>query len=128
MKALLEKLPLTRFMGVLGSLLVPVLTGCNNDDDNQIVPRPVAVSYVSLYHASPNAPALNVFLDNQRVNYNPLQYAGFTSYLNFYAGQRNIRVSPFNADNVIIDTTLTFTDGQAYSLGRPSFALSLNQC
>ncbi len=45
-----------------------------------------------------------------------MQFAGYTSYLNFYAGHRNIRVSPFNADNVIIDTTLTFTEGQAYSL------------
>ncbi len=116
MKASLEKLLFARFMSVLGSLLVLVLTGCNNDNNKQVVPRPVAVSYVSWYHASPNAQALNVFLDNQRVNYNPLQFADYTSYLNFYAGHRNIRVSPFNADNVIIDTTLTFTEGQAYSL------------
>lgn len=115
MKEFMKKINLNVVVVMLFSFLALGLSGCNNDDENDIV-EPAAISYVSLYHASPNSPAIDVFFDDRRVNYNPLRYTNFTSYLNFYSGERNMRVRPAGASNVIIDTTLTFMENQAYSL------------
>lgn len=114
MKECVKKINLNLFVGVFCFLALG-LTSCNKDDDTDVV-EPADISYVSLYHFSPNAPAIDIFFDNRRVNYNPLRYSNFTSYLNFYSGERNMRVRPANASNVIIDTTLTLMQGQAYSL------------
>lgn len=96
------------------ALIVSVISGCAVDDDD-VVPLP-EISYVGLYHASPDAPSLDILMENGRINYYPLRYADYTNYLNFYAGERNMRVSPVNASNVVVDTTFTFETGAAYSI------------
>ncbi len=94
--------------------LTVAISACNDNDDDDI--DPVPISFVSIYHASPNSPSLNVFLDNSRINFYPLFYTDYTGYLNFFSGERNMRVSPVNASNVVIDSTFTFTQGEAYSI------------
>lgn len=114
MRKAMEKVKSVMLAVMLLSLLVVGTTSCDDDDPEVI--EPVDVSYVSLYHASPNAPALDIFLNNRQVNYLPLRYSNYTGYLNVYSGARNMRVSPAAAENVILDTTLTFLVDRAYSL------------
>ena len=92
--------------------LVLVMSACLDDDDpqNQVAP----VAYVAIYHASPNAPELDVIVDERPVN--RLEFTDYTGYLNFYTGQRNFKINPFNASNSLVDTTITFRDGAFYSL------------
>ena len=92
--------------------LVLFMASCLDDDDSQNQVTPVA--YVSIYHASPNAPELDVIVDDRQVN--RLDFTDYTGYLNFYTGERNFRINPFNASNSLIDTTITFTDGAFYSV------------
>ena len=92
--------------------LVLFMASCLDDDDSQNQMTPVA--YVSIYHASPNAPELDVIVDDRQVN--RLDFTDYTGYLNFYTGQRNFRINPFNASNSLIDTTITFNDGAFYSV------------
>lgn len=99
-------------MSLCFAALVLVMTSCLDDDDRQNQVTPVA--YVSIYHASPNAPELDIIVDDRQVN--RLEFTDYTGYLNFYTGQRNFRINPFNASNSLIDTTITFTDGAFYSL------------
>lgn len=99
---------------VILALIAGLITGCEVDDDD-VVPLP-DISYVGLYHASPDAPSLDILMENGRINYYPLRYADYTNYLNFYAGERTMRVSPVSASNVVVDTTFTFDTGAAYSL------------
>ncbi|SHN03936.1 protein of unknown function [Cyclobacterium lianum] len=99
---------------VLLVVMAGVISGCEVDDDD-VVPLP-DISYVGLYHASPNAPSLDILMENGRINYYPLRYADYTNYLNFFAGERTMRVRPVNASNVVIDTTFTFETGAAYSI------------
>ncbi len=94
--------------------LTLAMSACDNYDDDTV--DPATISYVSIYHASPNSPALNVSLDSRRINFYPLFYSDYTGYLNFFSGDRNMRVSPANASNVVIDTTFTFVEGEAYSV------------
>jgi hypothetical protein len=95
-------------------LLAISFTACDNDDDEAV--EPASVAYVSLYHASPDTPPFDVSMENRQINYYPLQYGRYTGYLNFFAGDRSMRVRPAGNDNVIIDTTFTFEQDQAYSL------------
>lgn len=92
--------------------LVLLMSSCLDDDDGRVDPIPVA--YVSIYHASPNAPEVDVYVDERPVN--RLEFTDYTGYLNFYTGDRNLKVNPFNANNALIDTTVTFVDGGFYSV------------
>ncbi len=93
------------------AFLVVVMTSCLDDDQAN---EPIPVAYVSLYHASPNAPELDVFVDDRQVN--RLEFTDYTGYLNFYTGNRHFEISPLNASNALIDTTVTFTNGAFYSI------------
>ncbi|GAB3005782.1 hypothetical protein GCM10027284_24480 [Cyclobacterium sediminis] len=100
---------------VLLGLIVSIISGCDMDDNEDLQPLP-DISYVGLYHASPDTPPLDVNMENGRINYYPLRYSEYTDYLNFYAGERTMRVNPFNASNVVLDTTFNFEPNLAYSL------------
>ena len=102
------------FKTLLIGLLAVGFAGCDDDDD-QVV-EPVSVAYVSLYHAAPDAPPVDILMENRQINFYPLQYTRHTGYLNFFTGDRSMRVRPYNDANVIIDTTFTFEEGQAYSV------------
>lgn len=93
-----------------------LMTGCLNDDDNNVTPIDVPVSYVSLYNASPDAPALNILVDNRPLTSSPFGYADNTGYLRFYTGERNLKFGPYGADNVTVDTVVTLVDNKAYSI------------
>lgn len=115
MKKYIAKFKSLSIYSLLISFMALSMTGCDDDDDGDNV-EPVSIAYVSLYHASPDAPPVDIIMENGQINYYPLQYTRSSGYLNFYSGDRNMRVRPANDANVIIDTTFTFTEGAAYSL------------
>ena len=100
---------------IIAVALVVFMMSCL-DDDNADTVQPVPVSYVSIYNASPDAPALDVIVDSKRVNAYPFDYTDYSGYLNFYTGERNFTISSFNASNALVDTTLNLVQGNAYSL------------
>jgi hypothetical protein len=100
---------------LLVSALIVVMASCFNDEDSNAV-KPVPVAYVSFYHASPDAPGLNVLVDNRQISSGTLDYTDYSGYLNFYTGERNFKFNTFNADNSLIDTTYNFEEGKSYSL------------
>src|SRR5688572_12119329 len=102
-----------RLVGLLAMIvLIVTLTACLNDDDNPVVP----VALVSLYHGSPDAPDLDIEVDNRQINFYPFEYSDFTGYLRFYTVQRNLKFGPYAASNIVIDTAVTFEDDRAYSV------------
>jgi hypothetical protein len=100
---------------MLAVLLIVIMASCIDDSENPNV-QPVPVAYVSLYHASPDAPGLDVLVDNRLISYNTFDYTDYSGYLNFYTGNRNIRFNTFNASNALIDTTYNFEAGKTYSV------------
>lgn len=83
-------------------------------DDENIDPVPVAL--VSFFHASPNAPDLDVLLDDQRLFNQPLKYTDYFSYRRFYTGNRDLSFNAHNASNVLTDTSYNFQADKAYSV------------
>ncbi len=104
-----------RFRGAFFSIaLIILLSSCLGDDDN--VQLPTEVAYVSIYHAVPDAPDLDIIVDGRVINHNPFEYASYSGYLNFFTGSREFEFRASDADNTLIDTTFNFEDGRAYSI------------
>ncbi|MGF7059090.1 hypothetical protein HNR33_002770 [Brassicibacter mesophilus] len=74
------------------------------------------VSYVRVFHASPDAPAVDVLVNNRPVA-TDLKYKEFTNYLPFYPGRYSIKVFPAgNRTNAVIDTEVNVPPGSIYTL------------
>lgn len=99
----------------LSGCMFLTFTGCLDDDDSPSVSN-VPVAYVSLYHGSPNAPSLDIEVDNNQINSTSFDYAEYTGYLRFYTGDRNLKFGPYESSSVNIDTTVTFEPNKAYSV------------
>ena len=107
---------ISRYRSVFFSMALLVLLISCNPDDEEFVSEPVEVAYVSIYHAAPGAPALDIAVDGRMINTNPLEYTAYSGYLNFFTGNREIKFHSANANSAVIDTTFNFEDGKAYSL------------
>ena len=72
---------------------------------------------VRIVHASPDAPAVDVFIGEQAVATN-VPFFTASSYLELPAGQARVRVAPTGAGAAaaVIDATLTLAAGQAYTV------------
>lgn len=70
------------------------------------VPSPIDTTYVRIFHASPDAPAVDVYLNNKLVASN-LQYRSFTEYLQVAPGVYNVKVFPAGTmRNPVINTNI----------------------
>ena len=94
--------------------LTLLFASCDVDNDNDV--QPIPVSYVSLYNAIPDAPELDLAVDNRVVSPRAFEFGDNVYYQNFYTGTRTFQLSPFGADNVVADTTITLVDQNAYSV------------
>jgi len=88
-----------------------------------VAPEPEPVAYVSFYHDSPDAPDLDIQLENQVINKQGFKYAAYSGYLTLAPGQHQIKFTPVSAANAFIDSTLTFKEEKVYSL----FAINTKQ-
>jgi hypothetical protein len=96
------------------ALLTFFLSGCLDEDATEVAPVPQG--YVSIYHASPDAPSLDVLVDNRPLSSRPFAYTDHSSYLNFYTGNRNLKFNVANAASALVDTTFSVADGKVYSV------------
>jgi hypothetical protein len=83
--------------------------GCDKDDDK--APQ----ANVMVVHASPNAPAVDIRVNNAIAGTN-LAYPGNTGYLPVNAGATNLKVSPTGTTTYVIDANVTLTADMNYSV------------
>ena len=95
--------------------LAALLNACSLDDDRNNMPD-VPVSYVAIYNAIPDAPELDLTVDNRLIVPRAFRFGDNTYYQNFYTGERNFQVTPYGANNIVADTTVALLEGNAYSL------------
>ncbi|WP_295673975.1 DUF4397 domain-containing protein [uncultured Mucilaginibacter sp.] len=99
-------------IGALG-LFSLLLSSCLKDTSNYVAP-PTAL--VTFYQASPDEPAMNLALNTNQVNQNPLYYGDDIDYFRAYAGQRTVNLFFTNSLNTITTATVTLVANNAYSL------------
>lgn len=67
---------------------------------------PVDATYVRIFHASPDAPPVDVYVNNRPVASN-LRYRSFTEYVPLAPGVYNVKVLPAgNTENPVINTNI----------------------
>lgn len=87
-----------------------LFTACKKDEDQP------ATANVMVTHASPNAPAVDLLVDNQKVNTAPLSFPNSTGYLSVTAGTRNIKVNAAGTTTSVINANVTFDANKNYSV------------
>lgn len=101
---------------LLLSTMLFTMTSCLDDDGGTVIPAE-RVAYVSWYQGSSAVPDLDIYVDNNRLNLSgPFEYSAFTGYSRYYTGERDFKVTPYNASNTLVDSTITLKADSLYSL------------
>jgi len=88
------------------------VSACNNDDD---VTAPATTAELRVVHASPDAPNVDVLVDNTAALTN-VAYKAASTYLQVPSGSRNLKVRATGTTTVVIDQTATLNQGSAYTV------------
>ena len=97
---------------LMASAILFSLTACEDDDDMVEAEK----SRVLVVHASPDAPAVDLLVDNVKVNAAALAYPGNTGYLDVASGNRNIKVNAAGTSTVAINADVSLMANTAYSV------------
>lgn len=105
----------TSLLTIFAVFSLVFLGSCINDDETEPLPQE-PLTYVSIYHLSPNTSPLNILVDNSRINSFPFEYEDYSGYLRFYAGENAFKFTPSNASNTVADTTIKMGQDSLYSI------------
>jgi hypothetical protein len=98
--------------------LSAVLVSCDKDDDPE-------TGNVLVTHASPNAPGVDLLVDNVKVNTVALTFPNNTGYRNVNAGVRNVKVNVAGSATTVINADLTIEKDKNYSVFATNLVASL---
>jgi len=90
--------------------LVAALAACDSDSND-----PAATASIRVVHGSPDAPAVDVFVDGQSVLTN-VAYQAASPYLEVKAGTRNVQVRAAGGGATVIDADLVKQDGDVHTV------------
>jgi len=95
------------------ALLAALAASACSDDNNATAPASTA--QLRVVHASPDAPNVDVFVDNTAALTN-VAYEAASAYLEVPSGSRNLQVRATGTTTVVIDQTATLDAGKAYTV------------
>jgi Domain of unknown function (DUF4397) len=103
------------------TVFASTLVSCKKDKKEETpAPAPVVVetfAKVLVTHASPNAPGVDLLVDNTKVNPAALTFPNSTAaYLQVKSGSRNIKVNVAGTSTSVINANVPFTENKNYSL------------
>jgi hypothetical protein len=93
-------------------LAATALTAACDDDDNT---GPEGEARVRVVHASPDAPDVDVLLDDAEV-LSDVPYLVASDYLETTDGEHNLKVNGAGTTTTVIDADVTLTDGSDYTV------------
>lgn len=94
-------------------LLSALLSSCLKSSNSYYAPP---VAFVSFIQASPGQPALDFFMNNNKVNVNPVNYGDDIDYFRAYVGQRTVNLYAQGTMNKLFSDTVTLNTNVAYSM------------
>jgi Domain of unknown function (DUF4397) len=93
-------------------LAATALTAACDDDDNT---GPEGEARVRVVHASPDAPNVDVLLDDDEV-LSDVPYLEASDYLEASAGEHNVKVNAAGTATTVIETDVTLAEGADYTV------------
>ncbi len=103
----------THILTLVAGLAALMLTACSDDEENPMASNPT--SSVMIVHASPNAPAVDILVDNSPA-LSGLTFPANTGYVNLPSGQRNVKVNAANSTTTVINENLTLDANKHYTV------------
>lgn len=91
------------------------IVACDEDDDGDISQEVQGESRVRAVHASPDAPSVDVLLNDQVV-LEEVAYTQSSDYLSVSDGMNNIKVNASGTDTTVIDSDVDLVDGTDYTV------------
>ena len=105
-----------RILGLLALVLAVGVAGCSDDEDDPMIPGETRSAFVRVAHLSPDAPAVDVWVDGNVV-LEDVAFEEFSPYLELEAGERRIQVTPANrTEPLVIDAEVTLTEMMYYTV------------
>lgn len=112
----MEKFRKLYLVGILSAFML-VFVGCSDDDDNNpIASAPPAPAKVLIVHASPDAPGVDVLVDNTATPLTNLTFPQNTGYVEIPAGDRNVKVNVTGTSTTVIEADLNLNSNTNYSV------------
>lgn len=99
---------------VLALFAMVAFVGCS-DDDNGTTPEPMSKAMVKVVHASPDAPGVDLLVDDAVAGTN-LMFPKNTGYLEVDAGTRNVKVNVTGTSTTVIEADLDLMEDKSYSV------------
>lgn len=95
-------------LGIVAAALVS-FSSCEKEEEKTF-------ANVLVTHASPDAPGVDLLVDNSKVNSSALAFPSNTGYLKVESGARNIKVNAAGTSTTVINADLTFEENKNYSI------------
>jgi hypothetical protein len=112
-----QKFPKSLMSRLMLIMVVPFtisVSSCKDDDENPLPATTIAKLMVT--HASPDAPGVDLLIDNVKLNPAALSFPNSTSYMPLVTGNRNVKVNVAGTSTTVIDATLPFEANKNYSV------------
>jgi hypothetical protein len=100
---------------LLAGLATVFAAGCKKDDSSPTSPATTPTASVMVVHASPNAPGVDLLLDNVKVGTN-LTFPNNTGYVAVDAGIRNVKVNVTGTSTTVIGADVPVGAAAAYTI------------
>lgn len=97
--------------GILAGTLL--LTGCLDHLDSPGLPP---AAYVSIFQGASEAPSMDIFANQNRVNQMPVEYTHILPYSAFYPGTRIFRFSAINSATSLLEKSFVLKADTVYSV------------
>lgn len=93
--------------------LATLLSSCMGDLEAPDFPT---TAYVSIYQGSPDAPAMDIFANQNKVNRDPMLFSQALPYNAFFPGDRDFRFASFNSATSLLEKDFKLEADSVYSL------------
>jgi len=102
------------WMKLLLLVVLPTMAfvSCDDDDEDIVLDN----ANVMVVHASPDAPGVDLLVNDTKVNTAPLTYPNNTGYLDVPSGMQNIKVNAAGTTTTVIDADLDLDPDGDYSV------------
>lgn len=110
-----------RHFAMIAAVIVGIaaLIGCGGSGSSSYS------SFVRVLHASPNAPNVDVLVDDRMV-VQDLAYADFAGYLGVASGHRNVKVRATGTTTTVIDAGVDLSPRQSYTVIAAGFLAQID--
>lgn len=106
---------INKMLFVLLTFVTTISLASCSDDENTTAPTPTEKANVLVVHASPDAPGVDLLVDNTVAGTN-LTFPNNTGYLSVNAGTRNVKVNVTGTSTTVIQANLNIAANKNYSV------------